>query len=283
MNLISVAKHFDRTPMWDAYTGRLLKARCQVTVWDSPRRDGLTTIRRTLSMAYGAKLPERHTVIIAGEVWIIARTLAPDTFGGKTTRVGYIAQLARLGKVGRTADVLGETAQEVYLSRTWVKDTKDIVNTSESQGQYYIYFTQGEPVEQGQFLFVDGLWHICKNILTGTAGLMIAECNELEPDSIVQVQLVSAGGVWNPVTEQYEQAEAQDLKVIMLDWRDDYLHELPSSEKEEVGDIRMRVQSEDKHLIKMDSRVHYREKVWQVVSIENRADDSVSVALRQVG
>ena len=43
MDLVAVSRRFDMTPLWDAYTGEKLSATCQVTVWDNPRRDGLTS------------------------------------------------------------------------------------------------------------------------------------------------------------------------------------------------------------------------------------------------
>lgn len=281
MKLKAVARRFDLTPMWDVYTGQKLKAKCQVTAWDSPRRDGLTTVRRTLSMAYGAQLPARGAVVIGGDAWIVARDPSPDTFGYDVVRMGYVAQQAHIGKVGRTADVLDGTAKEVFLSRVWVKDVKDITTTSEAQGQYYIYFTEGEPVEQGQFLFIDGLWHICRNILTSAAGFFVAECNELEPDCVIDVPLVTQGR-YNPITEQHEPAAPEVLKGILLGWRDDYVHELASAAKEQVGDIRIRFRAGDSGSLKLTSRMTHDGDEWQVVSMTERNDGSMSVVWRRV-
>lgn len=281
MKLKAVAKRFDLTPMWDAYTGQKLKAKCQVTAWDSPRRDGLTTVRRTLSMARGAQLPTRGAVVIGGDAWIVARDPSPDTFGYDVVRMGYVAQQAHIGKVGQTADVLDGTAKEVFLSRVWVKDVKDITTTSEAQGQYYVYFTEGEPVKQGQFLFIDGLWHICRNILTSAAGFMVAECNELEPDCVIDVHLVTQGR-YNPITERHEQAAPEVLKGILLGWRDDYVHELASAAKEQVGDVRIRFRAGDSGSLKMTSRMTHDGDEWQVVSMTERNDGSVSVVWRRV-
>lgn len=281
MELKSVAQYFDRTHMWDAYNGKKLKARCQVTVWDAPRRDGLTTIRRTMSMAYGSQLPPRHAIVFGGEAWIVSRMQSPDTFGLDTVRVGYVIQQAQLGKIGKTDDVLSNQGYDVFLSRVWVKDIKDIVNASEMQSQVAIYFTENEPVEQSQFLFVDGHWHIVRNIVVGTAGLMIAECNELEADCVVEVDFVSSGE-WNPVTETYENGVVFRLPAILLDWRDDYIHEQASAQTEQVGDIRMRFSSMHAGSIKQDSRIEFRGDTWQVVSIQTRNDGSLSVAFRRV-
>lgn len=234
MNLAAVARRFDRTSMWDAYNGKKLAATCQVTAWDSPRRDGLTTVRRTLYTAYGSQLPPRRAVLIGGEAWIVAEDPAHDTFGKDVTRVGHIAQQAHMGKVGNTAQVLEDTSAEVYLSRVWVKDVKDISTTSEAQGQYYIYFVRGEPVKPGSFLWAGGLWHLCRNVISGTAGLMIAECNELEPDCVVQVE-VQEKGVWDPVTETYAPTVPTTLRGILTTWKDDYALEMPSAEKRAGG------------------------------------------------
>ena len=97
MRLEQVSRFFDRTPMWDAYTGQKLRAKCQVVAWDSPRRDGLTTLRRTFYMRYGSHLPTRRTVVVGGEAWLVATDPSGDSFGAAVTRVGYVAQQAHLG------------------------------------------------------------------------------------------------------------------------------------------------------------------------------------------
>jgi hypothetical protein len=281
MGLEHVSARFDRSPMWDAYTGKRLKAKCQMTSWDSPRRDGLTTIRRTLSMAAQCKLPERHAVVVGGQAWIVSPLHNPDTWGGHTSRVGYIAQAAVQGVAANTVQVLSGGGTEVYLSRVWVKDVKDITTTSEAQGQYYVYFARGEPVTEGGFVYIDGRWHVVRNIIAGTAGLMVAECNELEPDCITDVETIS-DSAYDPVTETYTPAAAQTFPVIRMAWRDDYAHHLPSRENEQIGDTRLRVRESDKHFIRQDGRLKFDGVLWQVVEIGRRRDGSVSVTVRRV-
>lgn len=281
MDLVRVSRRFDQTPMWDAYTGQKLAAQCQMTAWDNPRRDGLTTIRRTLSVAGNCRFPRRHAVIIGGLPWLISRLDNPDLWGTKINRDGYVAQQALLGINATTAEMLTETGTPTYLSRVWVKDVKDISTTSEAQGQYYVYFTQAEPVQESEFLYVDGRWHLVRNIVSGTAGLMIAECNELEADCVVQVKLQTPGA-YNPVTETYDAAAEVVLKAIWLEWRDDYRHGLPSHEAEQTGDERLRFQAADAHHIRGDTRLELRGVTWQVTDIEPRLHGAVSAAIRRV-
>lgn len=281
MHLPQVSSYFDRTPMWDAYTGRRLKARCQVTLWDTPRRDGMTTIRRTLFMKSGSKLPSRHAVIIGNQVWILARILNEDTWGNHVSRVGYVAQYAKKGIIARTDQVLLGGGLVSYVSRVWVKDVKDISTTSEGQGQYYIYYTYSEPVEEGGFIFVDGRWHIVRNTVKGTAGLMVASCNELEPDCIRTVVVVNQG-VFDPVLEVYEGSQQVEIQALLLNYKDDYKHELPSREAEEIGDKRLRIASFDSDLISQSTQFEIDGVLWQVVNIEKRIDESLSVSIRRV-
>ena len=281
MRLEKVSERFDKTSMWDAYTGQLLSARCQVTTWDTPRRDGMTTIRRTLYMSNRFQLPPRGAVIIGGDVWIISPLNNIDTWGNHISRKGFVAQYAKLGAAASATQLLEDKPVDVYLSRVWVKDTKDIVNTSEGQGQYYIYYVQGEPVFEGGFILSDGRWHIVKNIITGTAGLMIAECNELEQDCIVEVQ-VTGESIYNPVTETYETLGQRTIKALLLDWREDYTHVLPSFESEQVGDKRLRIPAYNAKLVKFDSVLTIKGLQYRVTGLDSRADSSVSVAIRRV-
>lgn len=153
MELAAVASRFDSTPMWDAYTGQKLKGCCQVSIWDNPRRDGLTTVRRTISMADKVALPARMTLIIGGQVWLVGQVVNPDTWGADVTRKGYVTQMAMLGRVGSTKAVLENSTVPVYVSRLWTRDVKDISSTSSGQGQYGIYFTKGESVREGEFIY----------------------------------------------------------------------------------------------------------------------------------
>lgn len=281
MELHNVAARFDLTPMWDAYSGKLLKAKCQITAWDNTRRDGMTTVRRTLFVKQGTKFPRRHTVVVGGQAWILARLENLDTWGRHNTRIGYVAQYADLGRVGQTDEVLQDKCEEVYVSRVWVKDVKDISTTSEAQGQYYIYFTHGENIKEGGFVFVMNRWHIVRNLITGTAGLMIAECNELESDCLTEIHVINSG-VYNPVSETYDNAQELKIKALTLEWKDDYTHELPSREKEEVGDKRLRISSQDAAFINEATQFKWKDVLWQVSNIETRRDKSLSVAIRRV-
>ncbi len=140
MQLKYVARKFDTTPIFNAYTGRKLASTCQVTLWDNPRRDGLTTLRRTISVGKGFKLPNRRAVVIGQKAWIVGTYAHPDTFDADIVREGYVMQFAELGGLGTSRDFLDSTISPVYASKVWIKDTKDISTTSEGHGQYNIYF-----------------------------------------------------------------------------------------------------------------------------------------------
>ncbi|PJO10753.1 hypothetical protein CRG49_000605 [Neisseria sp. N95_16] len=267
--------------MWDAYTGQKLRAKCQVTPWDTPRRDGMTTIRRTLFVKAGTVFPYRGAVVVAGQVWIISRLNNPDTWGENIAREGYVAQYARVGRLADTQAMIDNTGYPLYLSRVWVKDVKDITTTSEAQGQYYIYFTHAEPVKVGGFILSDDRWHIVRNIINGTAGLRVAECNELEEDCIVDVAIHLAGE-YDPVSETYTDSERVNFKSILMNWRDDYYHSMPSREPEQVGDMRLRIPPEHTDLVTEDTRLHLKGYEWKVVESRLHEDGSESAVIRRI-
>lgn len=279
MDLATVAGRFDLTPMWDAYSGQLLKHKCQVKVWDDPRRDGLTTLRRIVSMAHQAEVPKRHTVIIGGQVWLLSDYSNPDPFDNYVNRKGYVAQLAKLGKVATTAQVLDEQGQAVYMSRVWIKDVKDITTSSESQSQYYVYFTHGEPLFEGEFVFICDRWHIIRNIYSSTAGFLIAECNELEANCLGTLQ--ADIGEYDPVSETTI-SDIQNIPVIKLDWRDDYVNSLPSGESQQEGDIRLRTSRKYAHLLIEGRKFSFDSLNWTLVRVEHRQWGAVSAVLRRV-
>ena len=120
-----------------------------------------------------------------------------------------------------------------------------------------------------------------RGIVSGTAGLMIAECNELAEDCIVNVE-VQAAAVYDPVTESYSNGTAQTIPAVFMEWRDEYVNELPSNEKEQTGDKRIRVSDLHGRLLGMATRLKVRGTLWQVTGLDTKADGSVSAALRRV-
>lgn len=283
MKFESVSRKFDNTLMWDAYNGRLLKYRCQITPWDAPRRDGLTTVRRTISVDAGFVPPKRRGIIAAKQFWIISDFPAHDTWNGNVHRAGYIIQHAAPVEVFDTETLLASDGigRDTLASRVWVKDVKDISQESEMQSQYLIYFAVGEDIAESDFVMVSGRLHIVRNLYESAAGFLVAECNELEEDCIVGVSLVSTGR-YNPVTEAYEDALGADFPAVRMHWKDDYANHLPSFIKEEVGDRRLRLSREHAPLVKMDSKLDFDGHRWAVTGLDSRKDGAVSVSVRRV-
>lgn len=279
MELTAIARRFDNVPMVDSYNGKKLRAKCQVTTWDNPRRDGLTTLRRVISVAEGTKFPVRGAVRFAGQDWILGHRHYPDGWGKLTIREGYIAQMAYLGSVGTVEQVFADTTTPTYLSRVWVKDVKDISTDSLGQGQYYIYFTTAENIVEGTFILFEDRWHITRNIVSGVSGHMIAEVNELDRDCITTVEVVTKGQR-NPVTEKYEEV-VEKVSAIYMMWKDDYSYKLPSHEKEQVGDIRLRIKSEDADKFNNNARVKFKGEDWSVTTNDKRPDGTWSVTIRR--
>ncbi len=279
MQLQYAAKRFDTTPVFDAYTGDLQPHRCQVTLWDNPRRDGLTTLRRTISAAKEFEPPPRRAVVIGKEAWIIGTYAHPDTFDADIVRRGYVMQLAQPGAVGTTKDFFDDTYEPVYVSRVWVKDVKDTSTESEAQSQYYIYFTEGENVQEGEFIFVHDRLHIVRNVKKEASGLWAAEANELEYNTFGKLEIDSQQ-VFDPVTETYTGGAPREVKAIVLKWNDDYQYELPSHTKFEVGDVRVRILGTDTPTL--DQTVTFEGQKFRPVSITSRGAGINSVVLRRV-
>lgn len=283
MKFESVSRKFDRTLMWDAYNGKLLKYRCQITAWDVPRRDGLTTVRRSMSVDANFVPPQRRGIIAAKQFWIMSHFPSHDTWGNNVHRAGYILQHAEPAEIFGTenllaSDGIGLTA---LASRVWVKDVKDISQESELQSQYLIYFAVGENIRESDFVLLSDRVHIVRNLYESAAGFLVAECNELETDCIIGVSLVSTGH-YNPVTESYEDEKSVAFPAVRMNWKDDYSNHLPSFAKEEVGDRRLRLSREHAPLVKMDSKLDFDGHRWSVTGIDDRPDGAVSVSVRRV-
>ncbi len=281
MELKNVAKRFDTTPMWESYTGKKLRARCQITPWDNPRRDGLTTVRRTISVEHRTLFPLRRAIYAGGAHWIVGDKHNPDTLNNSVTRVGYIVQQAEKGLVGETSQVLENSCKPTFMSRVWVKDVKDVTITSETQSQYFIYYVPYEDILDGSFIQLNGRWHIVHNTVTGVSGLNIAYCSELERDCVHTVK-ITTDGEWNPITESYAAGVSVSVKCIVTTPRDDFSNQLASRVTIQLGDVRLRFQSGYSQLVDLTTTIDYLGDIWQVIGIQDRTDESFSALIRRL-
>lgn len=237
MRLDTASKYFDRTLCRDAYnptTGLTFKA--QLNLFDDSMRDGTTVVRRVLSCASTVVLPTRRTTKIHDEVFIIGG-VHKDSFDGTVVRQKYVVQRCDGLALVRTADQALRTlaGTDMYASRLWVKDLKELETSSRLSAFLNIYTAPTETVPVGSFVLLGGRWHVIRNTFLGAAGFNVCEADELPPNALTTCSY-STSGVYDPATDTAI-GSTTSVPVLQHRWQDDYAYQMMAAERFDDGDV----------------------------------------------
>lgn len=241
MRLSDVASYFDHTLCVDAFNP-LVWFKGQLDLFDDSRRDGLSAVRRILSVRDGISVPPRRIVMISGQPWLVGDN-QPDSYWGSVIRRKYTLHAAVPAKVRTAMDILADAAPaaDTFAARAWYKDTKDVLTTSELQSQYLVYFAKTEAVRQGFYVQFDTTLLLIRNLYPSVAGFLVGEAVELEPDCVKDASYTARTGSWDAVNEVDTGAVAVPVKVIVSTFLTDYDHRGESNIPVLAGDMRFRL------------------------------------------
>lgn len=208
MRLHAAATHFNRMVCTDAYSGKYL-FNGQIGLFDDSKKDTEGSERRILELAPGTVLPARGVVEAEGVKFILGHGYA-DSALGKTIRVKHVAHEATaLAKIRTLAQVCtGAAGVDAYGARAWIKDSKEISESSEMIGVNHMHFSVRESLNVNDTILFEGQLHLVRKVNVGAAGTLIATCDEVgKPD----VEVCSYTAVtMDPVTE------LKDTLVVVL-------------------------------------------------------------------
>ena len=282
MRFPNVANYFDRTPIRDAYS-RISLGHGQLDLFDDSKRDGVTVLRRVLSTKSSWNAPLRGVVDLAGAIWMVGNAY-PDQFYGAIVRKRYILHRSEglcqflTGNELLTAGAVGIRA---HASKVWVKDTKDISTTSEQQSQYVVYAPMSEALSQGLYVrFPDGTLLLARNCFPTAAGFRALECSELEPTALTTIQMVVQRATYDPVTETYAAVAPAPIPAVVTRFLDDYEFRNEKMSDAFVGDLRVRVRAVDAPQVRAGDTIALNAVQFNVLSVDTRADNTLSLHIR---
>lgn len=282
MRFPNVANYFDRTPIRDAYS-RISLGHGQLDLFDDSKRDGVTVLRRVLSTKSSWNAPLRGVVDLAGASWMVGNAY-PDQFYGAIVRKRYILHRSEglcqflTGNELLTAGAVGIRA---HASKVWVKDTKDISTTSEQQSQYVVYAPMSEALSQGLYVrFPDGTLLLARNCFPTAAGFRALECSELEPTALTTIQMVVQRATYDPVTETYAAVAPAPIPAVVTRFLDDYEFRNEKMSDAFVGDLRVRVRAVDAPQVRAGDTIALNAVQFNVLSVDTRADNTLSLHVR---
>jgi hypothetical protein len=216
MRLHSAAKHFNRMPCNDAYTGAFL-FNGQISLYDETKRDAESSERRIIELAPEISLPARLVVEAHGIRYIMAHGF-DDSALGAVIRRKYVAHEATHLATWRTLQQVCENAvgTQAWAAKAWVKDSKEIDESSDMVGVNHIHMAVTEATAVTNIVHFDGVYHIVRKTTKGPAGTLILTCDEV-PEPAVETGSLKTG-TYDPINETMA-TTTTSVRVLRLRWQ----------------------------------------------------------------
>lgn len=181
MKLANAAKRFDKLKLYDAYSGDFACA-AQLDVFDDSRRDAYGVERRILSVAPGVTMPARRALLepILNEVWIVGAGM-PDYFNAEHIRHKHVVHRADALGTLRTPEqtLAGTGGVSAYVNAAWVKDAKQLEESSNAPGMYSVFVAKGEPVSANSVVTAEGLLLWVRGVYETAGDFTVAEAEDI--------------------------------------------------------------------------------------------------------
>ena len=216
MRLHLAAQHFNRMPCNDGYTGAFLY-NGQLALFDDSRRDSESSERRIIELAPELSPPARKVIEAHGVRYILGHGFA-DSALGSVIRRKYIAHEAPSLSTWYTLQQLCQNTAGVqaWAAKAWVKDSKEIDESSDMIGVNHIHMSTSEAVAPTNIILFDGAYHIVRKTTKGPAGTLVLTCDEVPEPAIETATLKQ--GAWDPINETMATTNTS-VRTLRLRWQ----------------------------------------------------------------
>ncbi len=264
MKLATAARFFDRQRTYDAYSG-LFAFSSQLDTYDDAKRDGLSEVRRIMSVAPGTAIPSRRCVEVAGQYWMVSSYPEKDAYNGGVIREKYILHRADESVQYSNINGLLSTSGRVtaYTSFLWTKGVREVDESSDMINRYEAYFSWQEDVNPGHIISTSSKHYFIRAVHTTTSGFLACEVDEMEQDCFGSAQYTIRTYV--PVTDSYTQVTV-NAPSLLLRWQNYYEFLSEGSAKFVEGDDVVMVRQSDVALVKSGDLITFSGVVYRVVA-----------------
>lgn len=216
MRLHLAAKHFNRMPCNDGYTGAFLY-NGQLQLFDDSKRDSESSERRIIELAPELSPPARNVIEVHGVRYILGHGFQ-DSALGSVIRRKYIAHEATNLSTWYTLQQLCQntTGTQAWAAKAWVKDSKEIDESSDMIGVNHIHMSTSEAVAPTNIILFDGGYHIVRKTTKGPAGTLVVTCDEVPEPAIETATLNNV--VYDPINET-STVTTTSIRVLRLRWQ----------------------------------------------------------------
>ena len=216
MRIHSAAQRFNKMPCNDGYSGAFL-FNGQIMLYDDGRRDNEGGERRIIELAPDLTPPSRRVIEAHGTRYIMGHGF-DDSMLGRVIRRKYIAHEAtHLATFYTLQQLCQNTAgTSAWAARAWVKDSKEIDESSDMIGVNHIHMAPSEAVAVTNIVRFDNAYHIVRKSNKGAAGTLILSCDEVPSPDIEAASLKT--GSYDPINEVMS-TSTSSVRVLRLRWQ----------------------------------------------------------------
>lgn len=199
MKLKNVAKMFNKSPTYDAYTGDLV-FKCQL-VGDSRGSSAMAHSDRSMNVAPGTVIPTRRAIQISGLNYVVGQ-VAIDEYKGQAIRDNYHLEeskgLMYLLTPGEAC--LAATGTAFHANREFQHDLTNAGTDSEYDTFFNVLHAPSESVIPGSFFRdTSSRLYRARTDYTDQSGFQVAESDQFDTDARQAIHF-SANGALDIVT-----------------------------------------------------------------------------------
>ena len=263
MSLADASSYFDTTEVLDAYSGELLFL-AQVDPYDDSKRDAMVAYRRVLSVAPGTTIPTHRCVSIFGAIWLVAGEAEIDGLD-EQHRVKYVLQAATgLLNIGTLTEFLdGAPAVTVYGFAGWVKDAKQIEESSDIANMFEILLPRATTVQPQQVLWDATTVYLSMSVRTLPSEFVGVSAVRLEQAEPLEAEITTR--VYAPAQGTYVAGATNYPYALRARWLSLFKYDAQLAARYQEGDFVLALPEETE--ITTSSRVLFNEQNHSVLSV----------------
>lgn len=276
LTLAQAASYFDRTDVFDGYTGTLL-FQCQIDPYDDSKRDAMAAYRRVMSVRPGTQLPAHLVLQTMGQHWIAAARPEADGLE-ELHREKYVLQAAqdryRLGSMGQF--LAGVPATEVFAFPAWVRDAKQIEESSDVANLFEVILPLGVDCAAHDVLWAGDEAFLSLSVRRLPSQFLGVQCLRLGQVAPAPATLVSRA--FSPVQGKQVDALSTIVPALRVRWQSLFAYESQLATRYQEGDFALVVPAGT--IVTKDTKVSFAGADHSVLDVD-QLRDSVALHLRR--
>lgn len=268
MRLLDAAKYFDKSPVYDGYTGAYLWD-SQFSSFNDSDAVGSTSTRRVLSIAPGLVMPARRVLLIENSRWVVGDG-NPDLWGAEVIRQSYnMKKASDLGNIVLPGQAcLAQTGTLAYFQKIYFAEQPDLTNTSDTSISWNLFFAPSEVVLSGYIVQSGTEYYRAVESYIPVEGLRVVKVRRL--DSGPQ-PVTFLGTTFNPMTDSYSggsvAAQALVVPATMLFRNEDATSPIPGK-----GDLSVLVAKSQVPTVSVGSQLQYNGTNYRILAAKAELD-----------